>query len=89
MQTPKYYIPEYYIKNTLLSFLGLVVFVGVFKLIVNYMPPTYETIGVISAIIIMIIGLVIIGYFNALSASKSQDQKASPLYLHSLFFFCY
>lgn len=84
MQKPKYYIPEYYIKNISLSFLGLVVLAGLFELLVNSVPPAYENVGVSLVILIMALGIIVIGYWNALSAKKLTDQRGSSLLLHAL-----
>lgn len=70
MQTPNYYISEYYIKNTVLSFLGLVVISGIFRLMVDHIPQSYESVGVLSAITFMIIATTTIGYFNTSTTSR-------------------
>jgi O-antigen ligase len=81
MQTIKYYI-----KNTLISFLCLCILSGIFNLILDNNLYIHEYLQCGIAILIGILGLIIIGYYNALSASK--DEKSNALFLHIFLILC-
>lgn len=82
MKTLKYSILSFYIKNIVLSFLGLVLIAGIVIFILDNVPPIppYGYIGIGSSILVAMLGAIIIGYCNASSASKEKGVK--PLYLH-------
>lgn len=80
MQTSKYYIPEFYIKNTLLSFFGLMITAAIFIFIIDNVNSSYMYLWAGFAAILGMLSVIIIGYCNASSASKCSDSKA--LYLH-------
>lgn len=80
MNTIKYYIAEYYIKNSFLSFAGLVLIAGIMGLIFDYMPENYTYWSISLAILTSILGAILIGYYNATSAARHQG--VTPTYLH-------
>jgi hypothetical protein len=82
MKTLKFSILSFYIKNIVLSFLGLVLIAGIVIFILDNAPasPPYTYIGIGSSILVAMFGAIIIGYCNASSASK--EKGAKPLYLH-------
>lgn len=80
MSTVKYYIPEHYIKNALLSLFGLVLIAGMVGLIFDHMPENYAYGSIAFAILISILGAIVIGYYNAASAAKNKG--LNPTYLH-------
>lgn len=87
MPTAKYYIHEYYIKNTLISFLALCILAGIFTFILDINLYLHDYIPFGIAIFIGILGLIVIGYYNALSASKEEKSKA--LFVHIFLIFCF
>jgi len=82
MKILKLSILSFYIKNIVLSFLGLVLIAGIVIFILDNVPSSspYTYIGIGSSILVAIFGAIIIGYCNASSASK--EKEAKPLYLH-------
>lgn len=82
MKTLKYSLLSFYIKNMVLSFLGLVVIAAIVIFILDNVSasPPYAYIGIGSSILVAMLGAIIIGYCNASSASK--EIGANPLYLH-------
>lgn len=75
---PKYYIPEFYIKNFFLSLLRLVLIAFAVSFIFNYTSNMYFSYG--SSILIAITGATVIGYYNA--ASSRKEKQGKPLFLH-------
>lgn len=75
---PKYYIPEFYIKNFFLSLLRLVLIAFAVSFIFNYTSNMYFSYG--STILIAITGATVIGYYNA--ASSRKEKQGKPLFLH-------
>lgn len=75
---PKYYIPEFYIKNFLISLLGLVAIAMIVSFIFDYSHNLYLNYSV--SICIAIIATIIIGYSNA--ASSKKEKEGQPLFLH-------
>lgn len=86
MQTKKHYIYEFYIKNAIISFLLLVLLGGIFNFIVDQNLYTHEYIQLGVAIFVAILGLILIGYYNALSASKLEESKT--LFVHIFLILC-
>lgn len=83
MTHPKYYIPEFYIKHVLMSFLGLMVFSQVAKIVIEYTFATYAYIGIGLAVLLLMFGMTGIGYFNA--SRESRYQRVHATYLHLFF----
>lgn len=79
MSNPKYYISEFYIKNLILSFFGLMA-IGWLSLLLDHFP--YKNMYLSRSLVLLtaISGLISIGYFNAVSAAK--QHKVNPTYLH-------
>lgn len=77
---PKYYIDEFYIKNSLLSFVGLMVLATILSLILDHISIDYFAMGL--AVFVALLGVIAIGYFNAFCALKEQGVKV--VYLHSI-----
>ena len=75
---PIYYIPEFYIKNFFLSCLALMALTIIVTFIIDNINSIYFSLFL--AVPIGIIGLIAIGYFNASSSYKEQNEK--PIYLH-------
>ena len=86
MQTSKYYIHEYYIKNFLISLISLCIFAGIFNFILDNNLYVHEYLQRGIAIFVGMLGLIIIGYYNASSASKDEKSKAS--FVHILLILC-
>jgi hypothetical protein len=86
MQTVKYYIHEFYIKNSLLSFLALCILSGIFNFILDKNLYLHEYIPLGIATFLGVLGLIAIGYYNALSASKEEKSKA--LFVHIFLILC-
>lgn len=86
MQTAKYFIPEFYIKNLLISFLSLCILAGIVSFILDNDLYVHEYLQLGIAIFIGMLGLIIIGYYNALSASREGKSKA--LFLHIFLILC-
>lgn len=80
LKMPKIYLPEFYIRNTLLSFLGLIILAFILTFILENFYQTYQYIGITFAILIAILGAILIGYFNASSALK--DKSSNSRYVH-------
>ncbi|WOE32642.1 MULTISPECIES: hypothetical protein [unclassified Acinetobacter] len=82
MKTLKFSSLSFYIKNIVLSFLGLILIAGIVMFILDNAPltPPYTYLGIGSAILVVMFGAIIIGYCNASSAAK--EKGAKPLYLH-------
>ena len=72
----------YYLKNLLGSFVGLVALTGAVSALFAYSSGPYVPRYYICGIILMILGLMLIGYINAATALQSKPPKA--LYLHSV-----
>ncbi len=87
MQTSKYYIHKFYIKNSLISFLALVILTGIFNFILDKNLYLHEYLQLGIAIFVWMLGLIIIGYYNAFSASK--DKKLKVLFLHIFLLLCF
>lgn len=77
---------NYYIKNIVISFFSLVVISAVFVAILDYTPEGFVYCGVAVAIGVMLIGLILIGYYNAYTA-KIKNVKHTWC-LHFLFLLC-
>ena len=79
MKTLKFSVLSFYIKNTVLSFLGLVLIAGIVSFILDNAPPSppYTYIGIGSSILVAIFGAIIIGYCNASSASKGMEIRSN------------
>ena len=75
---PKYYISEFYIKNFFLSFVGLLIIGFTVSLIFEYASNLYVCYA--SSILIIMIGITVIGYYNA--ASSRKEKEGNPLFLH-------
>lgn len=86
MQTAKYFIHEFYIKNLLISFLSLCILAGIVSFILDNHLYIHEYLKLGIAIFIGMLGLIIIGYYNALSASR--EGKSEALFLHIFLIIC-
>lgn len=71
---------KYFIKNLLVSFIGLCALAGIVKVIFLYSSNLYEQALTVLVVMIMILGLMIVGYLNAVTAIGSKIKQ--PFYLH-------
>ncbi|ENV16399.1 hypothetical protein [Acinetobacter guillouiae] len=71
---------KYFIKNLLASFIGLCVLAGIVKVIFLYSSNLYEQVLTVLVVMIMILGLMIVGYLNAVTAIGSKIKQS--FYLH-------
>ena len=83
MQSPKYYIHEYYLKSALFSFLGMILIAVTLNFVLsNQIPETYLYIQLAAAVIIFSIGIIALGAYNAFKAANN-TQKV--LTFHAIF----
>ncbi|ENU59430.1 hypothetical protein GJV03_20535 [Acinetobacter sp. RIT698] len=71
---------KYFIKNLLASFIGLCALAGIVKVIFLYSSNLYEQALTVLVVMIMILGLMIVGYLNVVTAIGSKIKQ--PFYLH-------
>ena len=76
---------KYYIRNLFGSFIGLCALGGVVTSIFKYSVQPYETMGIIFGVIIMLIGLIVVGYVNAVTVFENKIRDSS--YLHCILVF--
>ncbi|MEB3753096.1 hypothetical protein [Acinetobacter sp. MD2(2019)] len=88
MQITKYFIPEFYIKNTVISFIFLCLLAGVVNFILDQNLNFNEYIQIGIATVIGMLGLILIGYYNTLSAYQA-EKKSKALFLHIFLILCF
>jgi hypothetical protein len=76
---------QYYIRNLVGSFIGLCALTGVVTTIFEYSIQPYEIIGIIFGVIIMLIGLISVGYINSLTVFENKFKNS--FYLHGILVF--
>ena len=76
----KLYIHEFYIKNSLTTYIGFVLIALITRFIIHNFNLNYQYLNYGLAITIAIISATVIGYLNAKSAFKEKNVSAN--YLH-------
>jgi CDP-diglyceride synthetase len=73
---------DYYIRNTVGSFLGIVILATVIRFTLwEYTPEQYELASTIFGTLLFFLGLVGVGYFNAKQAPGSKFKQSSIVHL--------
>ena len=73
---------KYYIRNLVGSFIGLCALAGIVTIIFKYSVQPYETTGIIFGVVIMLIGLIAVGYLNTLTIFENRFRNS--FYLHCI-----
>lgn len=76
---------KYYIRNLVGSFIGLCALSSLVINIFKYIAEPYENIAIILSTMIMLIGLILVGYVNAKTALGNKIKESS--YLHCILVF--
>ena len=73
---------DYYIRNTVGSFLAIVILAAVIRFTLwEYTPEQYELVSTIFGTLLFFLGLVAVGYLNAKHAPDSKFKQSSIVHL--------